>query len=429
MGPRRITAAIFLVALLAASARAGDASNVERSLMAGALLLDSYGWSNDVTNLPPKEPSAWELPEGPLLQKAGIDVAGWCEGGITLNANGRGDGFNGPVVLNDRADEFQMNQLWLYAERPIDTDRHGFDVGGRVDVVYGTDARFLQTPGLETDINSNRQFYWLSLPQFYLNVGINDLSVKLGRFGCPLGYETGLPTTDFFYSHAFGLLACEPLIVTGLLGEWKLSDNWTLLSGFHRGNLMFEDLNNCLDVYAGVVWTSDDEKTTVWLKSSIGPQDAAGEHNRVVYFLVYKDERREKLTWVTAHFLGVEDGSGPSGRDAVWGGIIQYLIYEINSQWSAGFRFEWCRDDSGTRAVGLGHFMPGYGWPGGPGLIGGFTTLSLGLHWKPRPNLKLRPELRCDWYNGTRDIHGDLPFGNGNRSSQLLLAMDFVVEF
>ena len=427
MGPRAIlTAAVILVVLPAVTAGQDDPWDEPRPQPSFSDASTSFNLASQTGQ---EADAAWELPEGPILQKLGIDVTGWFEGGITLNANGRGDGFNGPVVLDDRADEFQMNQLWVYAERPVDTGGHGFDLGGRIDLLYGTDARFLQTPGLEADINSDSQFYWLSLPQFYLHVGINDLTVKIGRFGHPLGYETALPTVDYFYSHAFGLIACEPLIVTGLLAEWKLSDCWSIHSGFHRGNFMFEDLNNCLDLFAGIVWTSPDEKTTLWWKSSIGPQDPAGEHNRIVYFLVYKNETIDNFTWVTSHFLGCEKGSGPGGRAATWGGIIQYLIYKINSEWSAGFRFEWCRDDSGTRAVGLGHAMPGYGWPGGPGLVGGFTTLSVGLHYKPHPNLTIRPELRCDWYNGTRDVNGNLPFANGTRSSQLLFAMDMVVTF
>ena len=43
-----------------------------------------------------------------------------------------------------------MNQLWFYAQREVDTGGYGWDWGGRVDFVYGTDARFTQAAdGLE----------------------------------------------------------------------------------------------------------------------------------------------------------------------------------------------------------------------------------------------------------------------------------------
>ena len=104
MGPRAILAAAVLLVVLPA-ATAGDDDPWDEpfprpSFSDGSDLFGSASQTDQGAD------SAWKLPEGPLLQKLGIDVTGWCEGGITLNANGRGDGFNGPVVLDDRADEF-----------------------------------------------------------------------------------------------------------------------------------------------------------------------------------------------------------------------------------------------------------------------------------------------------------------------------------
>jgi hypothetical protein len=49
--------------------------------------------------------------------------------------------------------------------------------------------------------------------------------------------------------------------------------------------------------------------------------------------------------------------------------------------------------------------------------------MTLGLIYKPRPWLWVRPEARYDW---AQFAH---PFSDGTRSSQLTLAIDVIVQF
>ena len=86
------------------------------------------------------------------------------------------------MPTNDRDREYQLNQAWLYFDRPTKTDGCGWDLGGRIDVVYGTDWRFGQCFGLENRIDDPNSFYGLILPQFYVEVAVNDLTVKMGHF-------------------------------------------------------------------------------------------------------------------------------------------------------------------------------------------------------------------------------------------------------
>ena len=54
--------------------------------------------------------------------------------------------FNGPVGYNDRANEFDLNQFYVIAERVTKVENDcGIDYGYRADLVYGTDRRFVQT--------------------------------------------------------------------------------------------------------------------------------------------------------------------------------------------------------------------------------------------------------------------------------------------
>ena len=115
------------------------------------------------------------------------------------------------------------------------------------------------------------------------------------------------------------------------------------------------------------------------------------------------------------------------GGYADWYGMAQYLIYTINKQWSAATRVEWFRDQDGAAVSGVGNVN--LGWSALPGFAGTFTEWTTGLNYRPYPNVVIRPELRCDWYGGTHNVQGQLPFGDGTRSEQLTFATDMIVTF
>ena len=127
--------------------------------------------------------------------------------------------------------------------------------------------------------------------------------------------------------------------------------------------------------------------------------------------------------------MGGEPGTSERhpGGYADWYGLAQYLIYTINPKWSVGTRVEWFRDDDGARVAGVGNLNNG--WDALPGFVGTFTEWTTGLNYRPAPNFVIRPEIRCDWYSGTPNIQGQLPFGDGHRSQQLTLATDMIVTF
>src|SRR5690606_25807055 len=164
---------------------------------------------------------------------------GWISAGITANGRNTTGRFNGPVSFNDRHGDLMLNQFYTVIEREIDTEC-GFDIGGRVDLLFGTDYVFTESAGLETrrDFDSkwnNRRFYGLAMPQLYAEAGYGDLSVKFGHFYTIIGYETVTAPDNFFYSHAYTMQYAEPFTHTGVLATWKASDTWTFTGGLVDG--------------------------------------------------------------------------------------------------------------------------------------------------------------------------------------------------
>jgi hypothetical protein len=376
----------------------------------------------------------WQLPQPRTLSNRGIKVGGWIQQGVTLNGDHPADGFNGPLCTNDFANEYQMNQAWLYFVKPTQTDGCGIDVGGRVDVVYGTDWRFGQSFGLETRIDSPNSSYGLILPQFYGEVAINDLTVKLGHFAAFTSYEVVPAPANFFYSHSYLMSGYfDPLLVTGLQGDYKVNDNWTAVAGFNRGWMMFEDPADTLNFLGGVKWTSDSKRSATSVMVDAGKQlnlFTGQSNDRTSFIAVFTHKLNEKLSYASQYTVGHEaNGSGVvRGQDAEWYGTEQMLIYQINSKLSAAARYEWVRDDDGSRVFGIGAAgVPG--WNSLPGFAGEFSDLSLGLNYRPLANIVFRPEVRWDWYHGPANGQGNLPFDGSNKNEQFTVGMDLLWTF
>jgi hypothetical protein len=384
---------------------------------------------------PPDPPKPWHIPQPCFFQEHNIDMGGWLQQGITFNNLRPADGFNGPNYTNDLDRQYQLNQFWMFFNRPTNTDGCGIDLGGRIDVVEGTDWRFGQCFGLENRIDSPNSFYGLILPQFYAEVAINDLKIKLGHFATFTSYEVIPAPMNFFYSDSYMMGGYfDPLLVTGLQADYKLSDNWTLIGGINRGWMMFEDPTNTCNFLGGGKWTSDDKKQTLSVMTDDGPQLGVTGlvHERDSVYIVYTNQLTEKLLYATQIDVGQEKNGSvvTPGQNANWYGLEEVLIYKLNQKWSVGARYEWVRDEEGSRVIGIGTLMgTDKGWQGNPGFAGSFHDVTLGLNYRPHPNFNFRPCVRWDAYDGPKNPSGQYPYGDFARTSQFTFATDLVITF
>ncbi|HUT12672.1 MAG TPA: porin [Thermoguttaceae bacterium] len=370
----------------------------------------------------------WTLPQPCFLKQRGITMGGWLQQGITFNEHSPPSGFNATVGTNDWDSEYQMNQLWMYFVRPVQRG-HGLDIGGRVDMIYGTDWRFGINQGLEDRINSLGNSYGLVIPQAYVEIALNRWSVKLGHFAGILDYEAVPAVANPFYSHSLCYAFTVPQLVTGVLADYQASDRLSFQGGVHRGWMKFEDNNDRMDVMAGFKLNSSDKRTSLAYAISSGPQDAAGDNDRFVHSLVLQRQVTDRLKYILVQNLGSENNSGPQGQDAEWYGINQYFLYAINPCWSANLRFEWLRDDDGVIVHGPPAAAGIRAWPG-EGYAGDFYEVTAGLSWRPSANLVVRPECRWDWYDGQASSGAlALPFNDGASDSQFTFGVDAILTY
>jgi hypothetical protein len=382
------------------------------------------------------------LPGEKLSQRTGITTEGWLDQGFTWNPAGPTDRFNGPLSHNDRANEYQLNQLYVICQRPADKKAECVSWGFHGDLIYGTDAFLFQSLGLDDNTVSDRdsRFYKLAFPQLYLEMFLPigpGITAQAGKWFTLVSYERGLATEDFFYSHPLGYNGVA-YSATGLLLSSDLTERISTSHGIHRGSDCWEDNNDDLGYTGIVTWTGEDKKTVAYTAVQVGPEqderadwqdldglpgpDFPGHHlNRVNASATLEQQLTEKLQYVFNYDYFYQDGVPNSvfpGAEAH--AFTQYLYYEFNETFKGGLRIEIFRDSQGF--LGSGFRSNNAAAPAT------YTDLTLGLHIRQGKCITWRPEIRWDWQN--RDNPDDTPAFNAGRSSrQFLAAVDMVVRF
>jgi hypothetical protein len=368
-------------------------------------------------------------------KECGINVYGWVSGGIMGNTQSPASKFNGPTTFADQWNG-QGNQAYAIAEKTIDTGGCGWDIGGRVDLLYGSDYIFTQASGLETTDdflpkwNSNPD-YGLALPQAYVEVGYNNLSVKGGHFYTPIGYEVVPATGNFFYTHAYTMQYGEPFTHTGGIATWKLDDSLSVVGAVVNGWDALDRVDDAAMIIAGFSWNNGDDLAVAYNFGFSNDEFTLGGEltNRNISSLVVTYTRGD-WTYVFQNDVGWQLDGNPYAnfqQSAEWYGVNQYLFYTINDCWRAGLRAEWFRDDDGVRVGGI---RPGNPLPVAavdPSFAGNFYEITAGLNWTPHANITVRPEIRYDWYDGEEAPGGIRPFDDGSRTDQFLYGLDVIV--
>jgi hypothetical protein len=356
----------------------------------------------------------WTLPQPCFLQQRGITIGGWTQAGIYTNSHGAST--NGPLGTNNLTD-FNLHQMWFFAEKKTNTDDGGWDLGGRMDYLFGVDGPDFQAfgdQGWDFGWNSSSR-YGSAIPQAYLELAFGDWSIKGGHFFTPHGYEVAPATGNFFYSHSYAFYYGEPFTHTGFTVTRKLNDRLSVFGGWVDGwDSSFENRNGADNFLGGINYTLSDQTTFAW--SMTGGNWGRGEFSANagdIYmnsFLV-THKLTDRLTYVFQHDLGL-NSNNPNGNSQ-WYGINQYLLYQFSDKWSGGSRFEWFHDDDGVRVT--------------PGAAGDYYEVTLGLNYKPNANLIVRPELRWDWFDG--DVAANHPYNDGQSDSQFSGGFDVILTY
>ena len=323
-----------------------------------------------------------------------------------------------------------LNQIYLIAEKDLPCCGHG--IGGRIDYLYGEDFFLAESIGMEKRQDGsprwNNQYYGSAFPQAFLSLGNQQLSLQLGHFYSVVGYEGVMAPDNFFYSKSYSYQFAGPFTHWGGQVNWKPNTAWSIQAGLHNGWDALDRVSDKMGFVGKVRY--DSQSTGRWTSFAIVTgddfNDAAGVAptqdftNRTRYSWLVGLPLTCKLDYVFHHWLGLQENGAADGGQADWYGIDQYLTYSVNRCTKLGLRFEWFRDEEGTR-VGLNRASN----PNTPPFAGNFFSLSFGANYSPADYIVFRPELRADWFDGPSAFQ---PFDDGTDDSQFMLGFDVIVR-
>lgn len=290
----------------------------------------------------------------------GLKVGGWFQAGYNNKTDGKFNNVPGKV---------NMHQAYLYAQKVADGEC-GLDWGFRTDLMYGIDGKDAQAFGSNSgtwdfENGFDHGIYSWALPQVYAELALHDLSVKLGHFYTPVGYEVVTSPDNFFFSHAFTMNNSEPFTHTGALGTYAASDKLNVYGGWTLGwDTGFDSYQGGSNFLGGFGYTITDDITMTYI-ACVGDLGKRGEGYN--HSLVFNMTLTEKLNYVfQTDFVGTNTDTA---NDDV--GINQYLFYTLNDCWKLGTRVEWWQRDGES-----------------------LWEATVGVNWRPHPNFVLRPELK-----------------------------------
>ncbi len=303
----------------------------------------------------------------------GLEVGGW----VSLGYHNR----DTPMV-NNRNGQIAVHQVWGYLNKTARQDTGGWDIGYRLDYLYGLDAQDLQAFGNSPtgapsgwDNDWDRGSYGGALPQLYVQFANCNWDIKLGKFFSPFGYEVIGAPNNFFYSHSYTMYNSEPFTMTGILGERRISQNRSVVLGVTAGwDTGFE--NNSGGSLITGMRHQPNEYVDIAITTSIcdtGVRDS-GSLNSFVAQLQLTDDVSYVLQ---ADMLNIKTNQEF--------GIINYLFKDVSDCLKLGSRLEWWKSDqffTSSRST---------------------YSFTMGANYRANANLTVRPEVRWDWGAGAND--------------------------
>jgi hypothetical protein len=377
-----------------------------------------------------------------------VKIYGWLENSYTQNTNGRPkNDSNFSVFPNRGANQWQGNQYYFIVENPLESNVDYVNFGFRLDTLVGNDWQFSKSYGLFDRAFHNNTFGGVDLPQMYGSIHLPILTplgmdVIGGRFYSPAGFESVMavkrPLLSAAYSFNF-----TPFTLFGTETVLHLNERLNLINGAVNGWDRWIDSNYRYSYLGGISYTSRDAKTSFSSVILVGPDQLpryAPANSPILPTGVvtnsvlqgrqnpfYSKSTRTYLSNVIAHSWSLKatealevffvhenlvQGLGPGGpthvnNENAWYGACHWYLYQFTPKLTGVYRAEIFRDQNGAAT----------------GSADNYYEQTIGLVYKPKPWIWVRPEARYDW----AQFH--TPYNDGTRGGQLTLSFDVIFQF
>lgn len=295
--------------------------------------------------------------------------------------------------------EFAANKLKLALEKPTEFSGEKWDAGYRADLIFGQDARVIQSAGLDLG-------KYIDLEQLYASVNVpigRGLQVQVGKWVTLMGVEVIEEVANPNWSEGNQFLYVENFTGTGVQLCYKWTDKIDTQFRVYNGWDVVKDNNSCLS-YMGRVGFLPDDKTSIAVVGFAGPEQANDSDAwRYGVNVIASRKLTDKLTvWLQGDY-GTEDQNAAlpvPTKDASWwaGGI--WVSYDFCDYFGLAVRGDYVNDCDGARTSGAPFTAP---FPANTGQE--LTSLTVTFNIRPIKNLQVRPEIR--WDHSSESLYTD----------------------
>ncbi len=368
----------------------------------------------------PSPPDRWFLMQelqgtwlGNLLDDNRTQLYGWTSFSYTASSDRVS---NLPMVFNDRANAFLLQQFWTRLERAVVTSGTSEPTFGyRLDGLYGSDYRWTLMRGLLNNqlLNSqgNQNLYGFDPIEFYVNAYVPNLfqgtEFRAGRMYNPWGYESLEAVGTPFRSRSY-TFNNTPFTIMGVGAFMTFSSQWSAAVVLANGDDVFVGPAEEGRVFAYIKWSGPANQDTVTLGTTLGRGkfntgqpfapatvslafEPAGQNNFNSFDLVWShtftrqwsyvlETQYSYQTCVPANVPGGIIRPGVLSGTAHWVSAVHYLICEVTSRFRFVFRYETFDDVDGQRT----------------GFVGVDNNFTVGGNWYWNKSIIVRPEIRYD---------------------------------
>jgi Putative beta-barrel porin-2, OmpL-like. bbp2 len=405
-------------------------------------------------------PAAPDAPP-PGLWIDGIHLSAQLQSGIIANPYRPATGLNWGQLFTDHANQVQLNQLLLTANKPLDPKNSDYQWGFKLQFMYGSDARYTQFLGELNRVVPDQRYQFdvveanvlAHLP--WLTEGGIDL--KAGQYPTPLGYETIDPATNPFYSHSYIFQFGLPFKHTGALATTHVTDMLDVYTGLDTGtNTTFGPLgddNGAVGGIGGFNLTLLEGKLTILALTHFGPEQSTRVLSPLGFnangqWRFYNDvlvtwKATDTWTFVT-EANWIRDGFGFADKPVNGFGAAQYASYALSDTLALNGRAEVWRDDNNFFVASFPgnsdfvRFQQGLSTPFvhfAPGSNTTYGALTLGVTWKPDmpapvTGLLVRPEVRWDHaFTDNKPFNNNPPANSKGTANAFTFGADVVLTF
>jgi hypothetical protein len=370
---------------------------------------------------------------------------GQIEGGISYDPSRGPDSYNFGQLFTDKGNTVELNQALLTMERDTDPMATDWDLGFKLQGLFGSDARYVHYLGEFTHVTDDRDQPEILEANVSVHMPIafaSGIDLKVGQFPTPEGYEVINASGNPFYSHSYIFNFGLPFVATGATAVAHVNATLDIYAEVDTGlNTTFGDgdynkepaglagfgLNNLMG-----------GKVTVVALSHFGPEDstkviggAANHYWRFLNDAVITYKPNMKLTLTTEVNYSREDYFHAEAY-----GVAQYAAYPLTDTVTFNARGEVFRDSENFFVAGFpGNQDYVNAQLGNPTTAlfadkpGTYSEATLGLAIAPKvpgplTGLTIRPEVRYD-----RSLNNSRPYAGNKDDGALTVATDVIVGF